>query len=122
MPILSIARTVMSSLFKKPATTKFPFQPIIYHEGVRGHIENEIDKCVFCGVCQKKCPTDAITVKRAEGYWSLERRNCITCNSCTDACPKKCLIMQSAPMEPEVAGKTLIEMKGTPPPPVKKAE
>lgn len=122
MPILSIARTVLGSLFKSPATTKFPFKPIVYHKGVRGHIENDINTCIFCSVCAKKCPTNAIEVKRADGIWALERRRCVQCSTCVDWCPKKCLSMLESPMEAAVAGETRIEMKGTPPAPAKKAE
>lgn len=122
MPILSIARTVLGSLFKKPSTVAYPAKPIVYPAGTRGHIENEIDKCVFCGVCQKRCPTDAITVARADGGWSLERRRCILCATCVDYCPKKCLLMSIEPSAPAVAGETLVQMKGTPPPPPKAKE
>lgn len=50
-------------------------------------------KCVYCGICAKKCPMEAITVDRANKVWQLDDEKCIACGTCADACPKKCIIM-----------------------------
>lgn len=50
-------------------------------------------KCVFCGICAKKCPMEAITVDRASKTWTLDDEKCIACGTCADSCPKKCIIM-----------------------------
>ena len=55
----------------------------------------EIDKCIFCGICQKRCPTDAIVVNTASKAWLINRLRCIACSACVDACPKKCLAMEN---------------------------
>lgn len=64
-----------------------------YPERTRGQIEIDINTCIFCGICSKKCPTGAITVERSEKKWEIERFACIQCGACTESCPKKCLFM-----------------------------
>lgn len=91
MAIFKIAKTVLSSLFKKPATLMYPVVPRKWQENTRGHIAIDIDACIFCGICGKKCPTDAITVDRTSKSWSISRMGCIQCSNCVDVCPKKCL-------------------------------
>lgn len=83
----------MGSLFKKPATLMYPVVPREWQERTRGHIDIDVDNCILCGMCQRKCPTNAITVDRNAHTWTIERMKCIQCGCCTDNCPKKCLSM-----------------------------
>ena len=85
----------MRSLGKKPATLMYPVIQKEWKERTRGRIEVEIDDCIFCGICSKKCPTDAITVSRDEKRWTIERMGCIQCSCCVEVCPKKCLINEA---------------------------
>ena len=50
-------------------------------------------KCVYCGICAKKCPMQAITVDRVAKTWTLDEDACIACGTCAECCPKKCIIM-----------------------------
>jgi formate hydrogenlyase subunit 6/NADH:ubiquinone oxidoreductase subunit I len=83
---------IVRSLFKKPATLMYPIVKREWVEGTRGNIQIEMKDCILCGICSKKCPTDALEVSRSEGSWSIHRMQCIQCNSCVDVCPKKCLL------------------------------
>lgn len=100
MNIMTFTKTVMHNLFSKPATRMYPQQPRIYPERSRGHIEINIDTCVFCGLCSKKCPSGAIAVNRAEKSWSIERFGCIQCGYCVDSCAKKSLSIVPGYTEP----------------------
>jgi formate hydrogenlyase subunit 6/NADH:ubiquinone oxidoreductase subunit I len=91
MANLKIGKMVMRSLFKKPATLMYPVIPREYKERTRGHIEVDMEACILCGICSKKCPTDAITVSRDDKTWQIERMSCIQCSCCVEVCPKKCL-------------------------------
>lgn len=51
------------------------------------------DLCVYCTLCDKKCPVQAITVDRAAKTWELNKQNCIGCGLCEKNCPKKCITM-----------------------------
>jgi len=105
MNIMTFTKTVFHNLFSKPATEQYPFQPRIYPERTRGHIAINIDTCVFCGLCSKKCPTGAITVNRAEKSWSIERFGCIQCGYCVESCNKKSLSMQQSYTQPDATKK-----------------
>ena len=43
------------------------------------------DTCVFCGLCVKACPADAI---KFGDYIEVDAEKCIGCGLCADACPK----------------------------------
>ncbi|MBF0299311.1 MAG: 4Fe-4S dicluster domain-containing protein [Oligoflexia bacterium] len=89
--IAPILNNIISALFKKPFTVKYPFEKLELSDKHRGHIEIEVDKCIFCGICEKKCPAKAIIVTKTDQSWEIDRLSCITCNACVDVCPKKCL-------------------------------
>ncbi len=81
------------SIFKKPETTRYPYEKKPVPEGLKGHIENDVENCILCGMCQRTCPTDAISVDKAARTWTINPFRCIQCGSCARACPKKCLSM-----------------------------
>lgn len=93
MAMINFTKTALRNLFSKPVTENYPAVPRTYPERTRGHVVIDIDNCIFCGMCSRKCPTGAITVIRAEKKWSIQRMSCIQCRSCVDNCPKKCLSM-----------------------------
>ena len=79
-----------------PVTRNYPAQVRPSFPGERGKLVMEEDKCIFCGICAKKCPSNALTVTRKpDPSWRFERFRCILCGSCVEACPKKCLHLVS---------------------------
>lgn len=99
--IMNFSKTVLKNLFSKPATRAYPFEPREYPERSRGHIEIDIEKCIFCGLCMRNCPPGAIKVDRQAGTWQIERFDCVQCGYCTLKCPKKCLSIVPEYPEPE---------------------
>lgn len=91
MRIFVMARTVIRNLFQGPATLMYPTKKREYTKITRGAIENEIGKCIFCGLCGKRCPTYAITVSKENREWVIDRLKCCVCNLCVEICPVKCL-------------------------------
>ena len=59
-----------------------------------GHPVNDPNKCVYCTLCAKKCPQQAIMVDRAAKTWALDAEACVGCGLCAASCPKKCLTME----------------------------
>ncbi len=100
MKLMDFAGFALKNLFSKPVTTNYPFEPAVYPERSRGHIEIDIDDCIMCGMCMRKCPSAAITVDKAKGEWSIERMGCVQCENCVNACPKKCLHIKPGYSEP----------------------
>jgi hydrogenase-4 component H len=76
------------SLFKKPFTVKYPYEPSPPPEGFRGRTEFT-DDCVGCGACAAVCPPKAITVtdKGDVRVLKVDHGLCIFCRSCQDVCP-----------------------------------
>ncbi len=95
MALFSMLRTNLRNLFSKPATILYPFVEKPVYPATRGSVEFNLQNCIFCSLCQKKCPTHAIEVDKNAKKISIDRLDCITCGACVDACPKKCIEMTS---------------------------
>jgi NADH-quinone oxidoreductase subunit I len=83
--------STLGNLFSAPATRPYPFSVREPFDRARGHLEIDIDKCIFCRICAKKCPSNAIDVDKEVKRWTLAAFQCIICEACVDACPKKAL-------------------------------
>ncbi len=95
MSVLSMTKTLFKNLFHGPYTVLYPIKEKEKFDRTRGKIEISIDDCIFCSMCQRRCPTGAITVEKAKATWSIEPFSCIQCGYCTEVCPKKCLHMNN---------------------------
>ena len=103
MGSFKLGKMTLRSLFSKPATVRYPYEKrdlenLFPH--LRGHIENDIDACILCGMCQRVCPADAITVDRKAGNWTINPYSCVQCGNCTHECPKNCLTMNVFTSDP----------------------
>ncbi|MGL4738132.1 MAG: 4Fe-4S binding protein [Cellulosilyticaceae bacterium] len=96
MGFMDFCHVVLKNLVQAPVTKKYPEAPCRVFERTRGHVAIQIEQCIFCGICSKKCPTHAIRVDKAQKTWEIERLQCIQCNSCVEQCPKKCLEMANS--------------------------
>lgn len=111
--MLDFVPVALKNLFSRPATRPYPKVVREPYEGERGHIAMNINDCIFCGICSRKCPVNAITVTRADRSWQIDRFRCITCGACVEACPKKCLAMAKTYTAP-AGRKTLDVYVGAP--------
>ena len=75
-----------------------------------GGLKCNLDDCIYCGLCAKNCPCDALTVDRKEKVWKVDTDACVECGACIEKCPKKCLSLggeaaaEEAPADKKDAG------------------
>lgn len=93
MSTFSLGKMTLRSLFGKPETLLYPFETRPYPRGLKGHIENNIEACILCGICQRTCPSSALTVDKKKSTWSIDRFRCVQCGACIRSCPKDSLSM-----------------------------
>lgn len=95
IPMLGLS---LKNLFSRPATRRYPEECRAPFEGTRGQVAVELAGCVYCGLCAKRCPSQAIAVSREKKSFVIEHFKCIACGACVDACNKHSLTMEvSAP-------------------------
>lgn len=89
-----LGKMTLRSLFSKPATVRYPYERRELYPAMRGHIVNDIDACILCGMCVRVCPADALVVDRKAGDWTIDPYKCVQCANCVGACPKSSLSMK----------------------------
>jgi ech hydrogenase subunit F len=100
MPYFSMTGLTLKWAFRKPATRNYPFEPRAVLSGSRGQLVFDKTSCVYCGICSKKCPADALLVHRPGKKWAIDRLRCIVCGFCVEACPKNSLTLSTGHGEP----------------------
>lgn len=104
--------SIFRNLGSKPATRLYPFEKRENFKDTRGQISGvDIDACIFCSICEKKCPALAIKVNKAEKSWEINQMKCIVCNVCSEACPKKCILTSEQYKAPVFTKHTVKEVQ-----------
>jgi ech hydrogenase subunit F len=106
MKWFTMTKTVTKNLVNGPSTLMYPKRKRVFTKITRGRVENDIDKCIFCSICSKRCPTYALVVTKESKEWEIDCLKCCTCNLCVEVCPKKCLSMDNH-YSPPVTEKTM---------------
>lgn len=88
---LPMVRRSLRNLVSRPATRRYPIEVRPPFPGARGTLEFDIESCVLCGLCVRRCPTVALTCNREERLFAIEQLRCIACGVCVDACNKNSL-------------------------------
>lgn len=79
----------------KPATEMYPQREKTYTPATRGMVQNEIESCIFCRMCERNCPTSALSVSKEMNEWEIDSLKCCLCRRCVEVCPVKCLCMDN---------------------------
>ena len=85
--------TVFKHLFKKPVTLEYPEKRRELNDEFRGNLE--VKGCVGCRICQKVCPTGAISIDKIleKTVYKIDMKKCIFCGNCVYHCPKSAVRM-----------------------------
>ena len=116
MGLFTISKTIIRNALGKPASLMYPIKPAKKFEKSRGHVVNDIKRCIFCAACQRKCPAYAICVNMKERTWEIDRLRCVQCNGCVEVCPVKCLTMDNQYTAPVTERPGPEQLKGEPKP------
>ena len=96
MKLFAMFSEIVRNTLRAPETRNYPAVPRQGFAGERGKLALEESKCIYCGICAKKCPSNALNVTRKpDQSWQFDRYRCILCGACVEACPKKCLHLKS---------------------------
>lgn len=82
---------IVKNLVGSPATKGYPFVAPNYFPGSRGRLQVDLERCVFCGICEWSCPSNAITKhgSKNDPDVTIEYNPfaCIYCARCAEMCP-----------------------------------
>lgn len=105
---------VLKSLLKKPFTRRYPkVKPVLPH-GFRGKLIHYPDRCIYCGMCARNCPSNCITVDVKKRIWSQDMGQCLFCSQCVETCheiPKKDALAMGIEYELATKNKRKFEWK-----------
>jgi formate hydrogenlyase subunit 6/NADH:ubiquinone oxidoreductase subunit I len=95
---------LIGSLFRSPATVRFPATRLPTPAGLRGPVQWNRLKCTGCGVCVMDCPATALQLvtldkssKRFVLDYHLER--CTFCSQCVQSCRQGALSLSNSGWE-----------------------
>ena len=85
--------TVFKHLFRKPVTLEYAEKRRELNENFRGKLE--IKGFIGCIICQKVCPTGAISIENTPEkiIYKIDLKKCIFCGNCVYHCPKTAVKM-----------------------------
>jgi len=76
----------LKNLGRKPDTRKYPAEKPRVPFNLRGKVVHLPDRCIYCGICQKYCPSNAITVDVNNRVWRIDYGRCAFCQQCEEVC------------------------------------
>jgi NADH-quinone oxidoreductase subunit I len=99
-------RITITQMFRPKFTRQYPEERWTPPASFRGRPvlvqQNEVERCVACGLCARVCPALAIEVQASETELAKERYpvrfeinmlRCIFCGFCEEACPEEAIVM-----------------------------
>ena len=82
---------VLKNMLLKPFTIAYPKKKSKVAVKYRGELIVDQEKCISCGMCERNCPTGAITLNKKTRKAESDAALCIFCSLCAEVCPVKCI-------------------------------
>ena len=82
----------LNNLLRRAFTRKYPKERPVLPHGFRGKLVHYPDKCIYCSLCEKNCPSNCIIVDKKKKIWTHDIGQCLFCEQCVETChelPKK---------------------------------
>jgi formate hydrogenlyase subunit 6/NADH:ubiquinone oxidoreductase subunit I len=99
---MGLMRSALAGLLRRRFTQKYPKVKPSIPGDFRGKLHHDRGKCIYCGLCEKYCPSAAITVDREKKIWRHDLGKCLFCAQCEETChllPKRDAIKMSTEFE-----------------------
>ena len=104
--LIGLKVTIKQMLFSKSHTLKYPMQKMELNARYRGihkrlkFVESENERCMGCGLCEKICVSNCISMKTSLGEdgrkkvasYSINLSRCVYCGFCADVCPELAIV------------------------------
>ena len=104
--LIGLKVTIKQMLFSKSHTLKYPMQKMELNARYRGihkllkFVESENERCIGCGLCEKICVSNCISMKTSLGddgrkkvaNYSINLSRCVYCGFCADVCPELAIV------------------------------
>jgi ech hydrogenase subunit F len=104
---------ILRNLAERKSTRRYPAEVREPFEKFRGELVNDIERCIFCGSCALKCPSQCLAVDKKAFTWFYDPMACVYCGVCVDICPAKSLFQKTRYRAP-MAERLTITLQGQP--------
>ena len=99
---MGLTLTALGNLFRGRFTQRYPKVKPKVPDDLRGKLYHDRGRCIYCGLCEKYCPSGAIKVDVQKKTWSHDIGKCLFCSQCEETCrllPKRDAIKMSPEFE-----------------------
>ncbi len=96
MRVGTMLKDVLESIFRRPATVRYPFERKSTPSRLRGKLVWDPTRCTGCTLCAKDCPSNAIeliVIDKAKKQFVMRYHmdRCTFCAQCVQNCRFKCM-------------------------------
>ena len=97
---MSMWLSSLKNLLSKPYTKRYPYEDTGIPENNRGRVVWDMQRCIYCRLCERNCPTKAIKTDKEHKTQVINRVRCIQCRTCVDICPTNTIVMEKQYSKP----------------------